>query len=107
MHHSGTEQLEPSLESAGATTVSLAHGAGHVDLGAGLGEREVRGPESQLTVGAKVGTAEGVQGPLEIRQGNVGIDHQSLDLKELNAMSGVFGLVSIAATGDDHTHRRP
>src|SRR5829696_4632049 len=106
--HARPQQLDPALAAAGAAAVAgaAADEAGHVDLGPGLDEREVRRPQPDLAVLAEVGAGEGQQGALHVGHGDAAVDGQDLDLVEHWHVGGVGGVGPVAAAGDDDVDRR-
>ena len=75
-----------------------------VDLGAGLGEREVAGPETQhQVVGLEEGLAEIQVGDLQVLEAHVLAQPQALDLVEHGRVRGVV-VDAVGAAGHDDAH---
>src|SRR5260370_478229 len=85
---------------------SSAEGAGDVEFDAGLGEREIAGPEACLYARAKKLLYKIIDGAGEIAEGDVGVDGQAFDLVKDEGVRGVGIVAAIDLAWDDHTHGR-
>ena len=90
--HAAPAQLDPARVRAGAAALAEAEGAGDLELGRRLGEREVRRPQARLHALAEVGLGEGLDRAGEVAEGDVAIDHQPLDLVEHRQVPCVGGV---------------
>src|SRR5680860_172886 len=113
VHHTAAAPLDPALALARAAVLdrrrlAAADEAPEVDLGAGLGEREVRRPEARGDAGPEDRLGEVVQRTLEVGHGDALVDDESLDLVEHRTVRGV---VLVGAEDSAGTHdvdrRRP
>ena len=105
MDHPAAEDLHPAFLSADDAT-ALLHRPADVDLGRGLGEREVGGAHPQHDVVAlEEGLEEGLERPFEVAEGDALVDHQPFDLVEHRRVGGV-AVGSVHAAGSDHVERR-
>ena len=95
MHHAAAAELEPR-------TV----GARDVELGRGLGEREVAGPEAALHLGAEEGLDELVDGAGEVAHRDALVDHQAFDLVEGGQVGCIGGVGAERAPRSDDVDRR-
>ena len=71
-----------------------------------LGERVVAGSEAGLRVCPEHRMGELVEQAVQVGHRRALVDHQPLDLEELEAVAGVDRLVAEAATGQDGADRR-
>ncbi len=79
--------------------------AGDVDLDARLGEREVIGLQTDLALGSEDRAGERLEGALEVRERDIGVDREPLDLVELGRVRRV-GVRPVDAARDDDVDRR-
>ena len=95
MHHAAAAPLHP----AGAALLAREP---HVDLGGGLGEREVVGPHARVGLRAEERPRERVQRAAQVGHGQSLVDGQPLDLMEHRGVGGVelVGPEGTAGTGD-------
>src|SRR5690606_27709668 len=90
--HSAAAPLDPALAPAGAALLGVlpqADEAEQVDLGAGLGEGEVRGPEARGGALTEQARGEVVERALEVGHRDALVDDQALDLVEHRAVRRV------------------
>ena len=106
VHHSATEDFHPACLLAEGTTLAAADIAGDVHLGAGFGEGEVGGTQTNLGVGTKHLAGKGEEHLLEVGKGDVLVNVQAFDLMEEAVCAGRDGLVAVNTTGTNHTDRR-
>src|SRR4051812_12923455 len=110
--HAGAEDLDPRRPLAQRAPRAVAQEAlaaveaAHVELHAGLGEREVVRPQAHLALVAEDRPREGEQRPLEVAEREVVVHREALDLVELRRVRGVVvGPVDAARHHD--VERRP
>ena len=84
----------------------VAQHAGDVDLGRGLGEREVRRPQAHRQIALEERLHEAVQRRLQVGEADVLIDLQALDLMKHRRVRHV-GVAAVDAPGRDQRQRRP
>ena len=82
VHHAAAEDLEPAGLLADAAAGAVAEHALDVDLGRRLGEREVRRPEAQAARLLEELLGEAGEHALEVREADVLVEHEALDLVE-------------------------
>ena len=99
--HSATEDLEPAGMAADTATLATTHHALDVSLGRWLGERKVGGTETYPEFLLEKGNEEVVQDALEIAEGDLLVDHETLDLVEHGGMRQI-GVAAIDTAGGDH-----
>src|SRR6266545_517383 len=88
MDHSGTQDRHPSGPLAGRAADAAADKASDVERDRRLGERVVARPEAGPLAGPEHGLGELVEEALEIAQRRALVDHQALDLEELEVPDG-------------------
>ena len=84
--------------------MQLKHETSTSTLGSVNGKKSGRRRISALL--AEHGAGEHLERPLEVRQGDVGVDRESLDLVELRRVRGVGRVGPVHAPGDDDVQRR-
>ena len=105
VHHPAAQDLQPVAALADDQLV-LGPAAADVDLGRGLGEREVAGAEAHRHVVAlEVGAHEVDQAALEVAHVGAPVDQQALDLVEHRRVGGV-AVAAVGAAGRDDPERR-
>ena len=109
--HAAATPLDPALALAGAAVLhgralAAADEAAQVDLGAGLGEREVRRPEAGVHALAEHRRGEVVEGALEVGHRDALVDDEALDLVEHRAVRGVVLVGAEDAAGRDDVDGR-
>src|SRR5688572_210858 len=87
VHHAGAAELEPAFLADAAFAArglagAAADVAGDVDLEGGFGEAEVERAQARLAASAEELAGEVVEHALEMRDGDVLVDHQPLELVE-------------------------
>jgi hypothetical protein len=105
VNHPAAEHLHPARALAHATTAAAAEDAAHVDLGAGLDEREVARAPSRAHVRPVEPLSEGVDHALELGKRDVFVDEKALDLVEHRRVRDVVVATEHGARADDG-HRR-
>ena len=110
--HPRAEDLDPARALAQGVARAVrqraappAGEAGHVGLDARLGEREVARPQPDLALAPEDRADELEQHALEVRQRDVLVHGEALDLVEHRRVRGI-GVAPVDAAGDDHVHRR-
>src|SRR5690606_943889 len=78
--HAAPQDLEPPFPAAEAAALAPADAALDVHFGAGLGEREITGPEPDAPVLAEERVSHRRQGALEVGHGHALVDQEPLDL---------------------------
>ena len=105
MHHAAAEDFEPVAAGADLQFAALARAA-DIDLGRGLGEREIARPEAhRQIVDIEEGAAELDEAALEMAHMRRAVDHQPLDLVEHRRVGRVVVAAEGAARHDDADRR--
>ena len=105
MDHAAAQDLQPVAALADDQLVARATAA-DIDLGRGLGEREVAGAEADRHVVAlEIGAHEIGQAALQVPHVHAPVDQQPLDLMEHRRVGGV-AVAAVGAAGGDDPERR-
>ena len=106
VHHAAAENFEPIPTGANLQFAALSRAA-DIDLGRGLGEREIARPETHRQIlDIKKGAAELDQTAFQMAHMGRPVDHQPLDLMEHRRMRRVVIGTEGAARDDDADRRR-
>src|SRR4029077_8380343 len=106
MDHAAATDLEPSFVPAALAACAGAYAAGHVELEAWLGEREVARAHSHLAFFAVKRLDHVQQRALHVADGEGFVHGQPFDLAEVR-QPGRFGRIApVAADGRDDVDRR-
>src|SRR3954447_209428 len=97
MNHSGTEDGEPAGPPARGAAAAAADQAADVERHGRLREWVVAGPETRSGSRPEHRPGELVEQTAQMGEGRAFIDHQTLDLEELEAVARVDRLVTEAA----------
>ena len=106
MHHTCTEDLEPSRPLAHAASRSVACRTGDIDLGRRLREREEARAEAHLCVRIKELMQTQFERSLEIGKGDALVNDEPLHLCEHRGVRRIIGIAPIDTTGGNHANRR-
>ena len=85
----GTQDLQPARLFADPAALAAAHDAGDVHLGAGLGEGEKTGPETERQIAVEDAPAEAGEYAFQIGKGHVPIHQKPLHLMKHGRMRDV------------------
>ena len=85
---------------------ALADDTADVEGHRGLREGVVAGAEARGAISSEHGVREGVEQAPQVGHRRAFVDHQALDLEELEAVAGIDGLVAVAAAGRQHADGR-
>ena len=99
------QNFDPAGVLAQGAALAVALEAADIDLDAGLGEREVGRAQAGAGVGTEQLLHEGVQGTLQIAQGDALVHDQTFHLVEHGAV-GRVGVGTEDAAGDEHLDGR-
>ncbi|CDN46047.1 hypothetical protein BN871_KF_00060 [Paenibacillus sp. P22] len=105
MHHAAAENLEPARLLAHPAAAAAALRAGHVDLGARLGEREEARAQSDAGLTAEHFLHELEQRSLEIAHADAFGDDKAFDLVELEAVRRIVVVAAVYFAGADDLER--
>src|SRR5437764_9832174 len=101
MHHPAAQDFQPILAGAEADLIFLAP-ALDVDLERRFGEGEERWAKAHLyLVDLEERLAELFEGPFQVAEMRLPVDHQSLDLVEHRRV-GLVGIAAVGAAGNDY-----
>ena len=106
MYHAAAEDLNPSLTLAHPAALAAALEAGNVYLCAWLREREVMRAELNLRVLAEKLTRELCKCALQICEGDMFVNYQSLNLMEIRRMCRIQLVSAEYASRSDHADRQ-
>ena len=106
MYHTAAQDLDPARALAETASLSAAFEAAHIHLRAWLREREMMGTEFRLCLRPEQLLCEYLQGSFQIREGNMLVNDQSLNLMEGRRVGSIHFVGTEYPAWRDHSDRQ-
>ena len=107
VYHTASQNLYPARTLAEPAARTAAFETGHIHLGAGLGKWEVVGAELHLCLRPEQLSGEFSQRSLQVRKGNIPVNHKALNLMEGGGMGGIHLIGTEHAARRNHADGKP